>query len=159
MAESIGDAGRKILRIADQFANPAALRRVGKAGADDHTGAIKKAIGDTSMSHFSRKSPVDLTVKSWVISDHEIVFGPQRKAIGPSSVLNSGHKAYTKGDYRLTGKVSKKTGKPLRRKVKRTTAGHGGKGTADEGNRLIAKNTPRRLHEEFAKELRRGYRG
>lgn len=146
-------------RIADDSVSPAALLRVGKLGAQDATNVIKRAIGDTSMSHFSRRSPVDLTVKAFVTSDHEITFGPERKAIGPSVVLNSGHKSYAKGDRRLTGKVSKKTGKALSRKVKRSTTGHAGKGTADEGHRLIAARTPGRLHDEVVKVLRREFRG
>lgn len=148
-----------MLRIADDAVSPAALSRVGKLGARDATGVIVSAIGDTSMSHFSRKFPVDMTVKSWVTDDHTIVFGPMPKAIGPSVVLNSGHKSYQAGDRRLTGKISKKTGKALSRKVKRSTTGHGGKGTADKGHELIVHRTSARLHDELVKVLKREFRG
>lgn len=144
--------------IAGKGARPM-LARIGKAAAKDGTGAIKAKIRDTSMSHFTRKNPVDLSYHAYVTSDHEVVVGPARKAVGPSVILNSGHKAYAAGAKRLTGKMSKKTGKALTRKVKRATGAHGGKGTATEARRLMELRTPKRLDDEVRAALRKQFGG
>lgn len=147
-------------RISTEFASPSALARASREGAKDATGVIRSRIGDTSMSHWTRKRPIDLTLKGKVISDHEFEVAPARNAAGPSKVLNQGRKAYGVGDRRLTGKVSKKTGKPLaRRAYKRAVHGHGGKHTWDDGRKLIEQRTAKRLHDDFVKVLRREFGG
>lgn len=122
----------------DGIAKDVAAQSVG-----DVAQAVRGDIGDSSMSGWRRGNPIEIV--GAVEGGSAIV--PVRPARGPMRVLESGRNTYAAGDRRNSGMyTSKKTGmtRQKTRKVKRSVAAHGGKGTWSDARALIESNLAKR---------------
>jgi len=132
------------------------LTKVGMAVKGEVADAVRADIGDTSMSGWPRKGPVEITGRFEVLSATELSVQPVGKALGPMRVLESGRQAYQAGDRRRSGSYrSKKTGdvRQKSRTVSRNTGATKGKGTwSDAVDRLV-----RRIPNEYHGQMVRTY--
>ena len=159
----------KLDRVADD------LFGAGRAGLLKRTGGklepeVAKAVARTQVSHGSltdlamsgwrRNSPVTIRGTHRLVGD-DLEVAPEGKAKGPMRVLESGRKAYTSGDRRISGvRVRKKDGVLVNktRKVSRNTGATQGKGTWTDAKGRIAELAPRVLNDEKVAALARVFR-
>lgn len=119
--------------------------------------AVRRDIGDQSMSGWRRGRPIEIDGRYDVRGD-VLVITPERKAIGPMSVLSFGRKGYAAGDSRASGTyTSKRTGerKTKTRKVSRSLGATRGKGTWGDAELLLERDAPRAVERAVVKVARK----
>lgn len=134
------------------------LKIVGKQLEPEVDHAVTGDIGDTSLSGWTRKKPMDLTGYSEPAKsvEHGIFIAPGAKGIsrwhfglGAMRVLQDGRQAAEKGSMRVSGsRIRKKDGVRVdkRRKRKRTVGYMAGKGTWDDAEAAIAAKVGEAIH-------------
>lgn len=154
MAAGFADLNRKLDQMARDIGGQnrkVDLNEMGKLLEPEVRRAVEAAIGDDSMSNWRRGAPILIVGAHQVIGD-TVAIDPSPRSRGPMRVLESGRKAYAKGDTRISGtRIRKKDGAVVakRRRVKRNIGATAGKGVWTDATERIAARAP-----EVANEVR-----
>lgn len=116
----------KLDRVAKDLTDAKLLQSVGMEGKKIATAALRADIGDTSMSNWNRKKPINLTPRFDVTSDSAVEIGPPKRGKGPWRVLEEGRK----------GGMSRGTKKRASRRVSASR----GKGTWSSATEMMERD-------------------
>ena len=151
---------RKSQAFADEMSGKALerrLTRVGVVGQREVTQAVRGTIGDTSMSGWTRRSPIQVRPR-FTVKAGAVTVRPGRAA-GPMRVLESGRQAATSGGFREY-ETTRRDGSVAtrRRKVKRNVGAMAGKGVWSKAQRGMGRAMPREMHRLQAAAFRKAMR-
>lgn len=149
MADSeLGGLARKIDRLADDLTGRAmreALNKVGQAAKDDVAEAVRRDLGDLSMSNWRRGRPIQLVARYDMVGDTGLAVTPAKRARGPMRVLQEGRRAGVS--------------KGRRGRAPRRYGSSAGKGTWTNATRLVERRTTGRVAPEVRKAIARQFKG
>lgn len=139
------------------------LKAVGKELEPLIEDAVKSDIGDTSMSGWRHKAPMNLTgysapstsVQSGIFMAPSVKHAVWNRGLGPMRVLQDGRQAYNAGDRRASGwRTKKKTGEVVQkfRKVKRKVGATKGKQTWTHAVDRMSKDIGKRVNRVVVKD-------
>lgn len=161
MRSDLARAQRKLDAVVKELDGSAMrdrLEKFGKAAADVASSAVPTDIGDQSMSHWWKSSPIDIVAESKALDDRTVEVRPPRKTRGPWRVLEEGRKGYAAGDFRVSGmRYRKRTDDWVqkRRRVKRAMGATTGKQTWTDAVVLVRNWAPGRLPRRTASDVKR----
>ena len=156
MADTFATYADKLSKLEKALSGPEAeklLHAVGKAAKADATEAVQADLGDRSMSHWRRGSPIELAARYDVKSDSEVEVLPTPRSRGPWRVMEDGRRAGSAYDLVQVGK-RRKDGTRRGKSRGRNSGATQGKNTWTEASALMEQRTPERVQEEHVKVLR-----
>lgn len=167
MADDFVTVAAKFDKFADDLAGRTlseALGKLGQAAKKDADEAVRAesskrgSLADASMSGWRRGSPIEISARYDVTSDHEVEVAPNRRTRGLWRVLEEGRVGGSAFDMVLVGRT-RKDGTRRGRSRGRNVGETAGKGTWSDAERLIEDRTPKRVEAEVSAALRRRFRG
>lgn len=117
------------------------------------SGDLNKTGTPLGLSHWAKGA--DIVAKTQRQGTDTIRFAPVGASKGRLRVAEDGRAAYAAGDRRLTGRVSKKTGTALSRRVKKTTGAMKGFGSWTHAVKAIETVLPPKIGKDFANAMRK----
>jgi len=159
MVDTLASFGRRVEGFADDLGGQVlrvASEQVGKAAKGDATEAVRGDLGDESMSHWRRKSPIPIGARYDLRSDHQGEGLPTPRARGPWRVLEDGRSAGAATDVVQVGRV-RKNGTRRAKSRGRNQGGSRGRGTWTAAVKLMADRTPGRVNKELGRSMSRHF--
>lgn len=129
------------------------------------TPVARGSLADNSMSgwHGRQQGAQPVQIVGMVSSSaSQVSIRPARMSRGPMRVLEEGRKAYSVGDFRISGSyTSKRTGitKARPRRVNRTVGATQGKGTWTRATEAVAQHYPSLMAGELRRVLNEHFKG
>lgn len=146
----------------------ALINAIGLGAKDDIEEAVRRDLGDTSMSGWRRGKPIQVRGMYTVNDNDTVTIEPGRPSRGPMRVLEDGRNRGNSGGFQGPG-VNARTGKTLKsnagkvkvrtRRTKRWNGYTTGKHTWSDAIDVILRETPERAQEAFRKLITRSFGG
>lgn len=146
----------------------ALINAVGLGAKADIETAVRRDLGDTSMSGWRRGRPIQVTGMYTVTDKDTVEITPANRAKGPMRVLEDGRNRGNSGGFQGPG-VNARTGRTLKsnagkvkvrtRRTKRWNGYTSGKNTWTDAIAVIVDKTPERAQEAFRKIITRSFGG
>ena len=161
MADTFATYSRRLDKLERALSGPDAeklLESVGKDAKGDASEAVSGDLGDHSMSHWRRKSLIQIEARYDVKSDEQVDILPTPRSRGPWRVLEDGRRGGSATDLVQVGRM-RKDGTRRGKSRGRNQGATAGKSTWTDATALMSVRTPARVQEEHVKVLRSAFGG
>ena len=161
MADTFESYSRRLDKLNRSLSGPdmeKLLATVGMAAKKDAAEAVAGDLGDHSMSHWRRGSPIQIEARFDVKSDSEVEVMPSPRSRGPWRVLEEGRKPGGAFDLVQVGR-RRKDGTRRGKSRGHNQGATAGKGTWSDALAIMDAKTPGRVQDEIENHLRRAFGG